>query len=135
MEKQCLSTIHEKLYISERVDLSKNLQSSHSFLCLGDSVGESSQLKRKRILKPAESDSDSSSDSDDEPDDEETVDSAPDNTSSYRIPKKGRRIWDAKQMENLRKNFKNIEHLECLGLPLLPGHFIKRGKKKKKPAF
>ena len=52
------------------MDLSKDLQSSHSFLCLGDSVGESSQLKRKRILKPAESDSDSSSDSDDELDDE-----------------------------------------------------------------
>ena len=92
------------------MDLSKDLQSSHSFLYLGDSVGESFQLKRKRILKPAESDSDSSSD--DELDDEETVDSTPDNTSSYRIPKKGRRIWDAKQMENLRTNFKNIEHLD-----------------------
>ena len=112
IEKQCLSTIHEKWYISERVDLSKNLQSSHSFLCLGDSVGESSQLKRKRILKPAESDSDSSSDSYDEPDDEETVDFTPDNISSYCIPKKGRRIWDTKHMENLRKNFKNIEHLD-----------------------
>ena len=95
------------------MDLSKDLQSSHSFLYLGDSVGESSQLKRKRILKTAESNSDySSPDSYDEPDDEETVDFTPDNISSYCIPKKGRRIWDAKQMENLRKNFKNIEHLD-----------------------
>ena len=100
-------------------------------------MGESSQLKRKRILKPAESDSDSSSDSDDELDDEETVDSTPDNTSSYRIPKKGRRIWDTKQMENLRKNFKNIEHLDDNVLAFLSFRDISsnEGKKTKKTAF
>ena len=109
MEKQCLSAVHERLPISERMDFPKNMQSSYSSLCLGDSAGESSQLKRK---ESAESDSDSSSNSDDEPDDVELADSNPDNISSYRIPKKGRIIWDAKQMENLRKNFKNIEHLD-----------------------
>ena len=94
------------------MDFPEYLQSSYPFLCLGDSAGSSSQTKRKRILKEAESDSDSSSDSDDEPDDEDVPISTPDNTSSYRIPKKGKRVWDTKQMENLRKNFKNIEHLD-----------------------
>ena len=93
------------------MDFPKYLQSSYPFLCLGDSAGSSSQTKRKRILKEAESDSDSSSDSDDEPDDEDIPISTPDNTSSYRIPKKSKRVWDTKQMENLRKTFKNIEHL------------------------
>ena len=106
------------------MDLSKDLQSSHSFLYLGDSVGESFQLKRKIILKTAESDSDSSSDSYDEPDDKETVDFTPDNISSYCIPKKGRRIWDTKHMENLRKNFKNIEHLDDNILSFLSFRYI-----------
>ena len=94
------------------MDFPKYLQNSYSSLCLGDSAGSSSQLKRKRILKAAESDSDSSSDSDDEPNDEDIPVSTPDNTACFRIPKKGKRVWDTKQMENLRKIFKNIEHLD-----------------------
>ena len=99
MEKQCLSALHERRPISERMDFPKYLQNSYSSLCLGDSAGSSSQLKRKRILKAAESDSDSSSDSDDEPNDEDIPVSTPDNTACFRIPKKGQRVWDTKQMD------------------------------------
>ena len=133
MEKQCLSAVHERLPISERMDFPKNMQSSYSSLCLGDSTGKSSQLKCKRIIKAAESDSDSSFDSDDEPDDVELADSNPDKISSYHIPKKGRRIWDAKQMENLRNNFINIEHVDDNVLAFLSFRDIssKEGKKDK----
>ena len=94
------------------MDFQQNLHSSHASLFLGNPGGGSSSNKRKRILKPASSSSESSSESDDEPDNDDFADVNRAETSSYRIPKKGRRIWDSKQMENLRKNFKNIENID-----------------------
>ena len=72
---------------------------------LGTSAERSSATKRKRIIRPVESDSNTSSDSDDEPDNEEVIEHNSGTSSSYRIPNKGKRIWDSKQIANLRKNF------------------------------
>ena len=94
------------------MDFRKNLLSSHPFLYVGNPVGGSSSTNRKRISKPAISSSDSSSESEDEPDSDDFHEKDSAETSSYPIPKKSRRIWDSKQMENLRKNFKNIEHID-----------------------
>ena len=94
------------------MDFQQNVQNTHPFLFLGISVEESCSGKRKRISKPAASSSESSSESDDDPDGDELADPTVSTASSYRIPKKGRRLWDSKQIENLRKNFKNIEHID-----------------------
>ena len=94
------------------MDFQQNVQNTHPFLFLGISVEESCGGKRKRISKPAASSSESSSESDDDPDGDELADPTVSTASSYRIPKKGRCLWDAKQIENLRKNFKNIEHID-----------------------
>ena len=112
MEKHFISKIHERRRIPERVDFQKNVQNPHPLLFLGTTVEESSGSKRKPITKPAVSSSESSSEWDDDPDGKELADSGTATASSYRIPKKGRRLWDAKQIENLRKNFKNIEHID-----------------------
>ena len=103
LEKQCVSKVHEIQKSSEKVDIRENLSSNFTSLFLGNATGGSRATKRKRII---ESESDSSSESDEDPDNEEEVEDSTNSTPSYRIPKKGRRIWDSKQMENLRKNFK-----------------------------
>ena len=91
--------------------------------------------KKKRYSKTIESSSDSSSDSDDEPDNEEKIEKDAGADPQYHIPRKGKRIWDTKQMANLRKNFKNIEHLEHREhqLSFLSGTFLPmKGKKTSK---
>ena len=115
------------------MDFQKNVPNPHPLLFLGITVEESSGSKRKRITKPAVSSSESSSESDDDPDGEELADSGTATASSYRIPKKGRRLWDAKQIENLRKNFKNIEHIDDSVLAFLSFRdiSINEGKKDK----
>ena len=85
------------------MDFQKIMPDSYPFLYLGGGAGEGSSKKRKRILRPVESDSDSSSDSDDDPDNEEEIKKTSRANSSYCIPKKGRRIWDSKQMKTLGK--------------------------------
>ena len=119
------------------MDLQKIMPDSYPFLYLGGGAGEGSSKKRKRILRRVESDSDSSSDSDDDPDNEEEIEETSRANSSYRIPKKGRRIWDSKQLENLRKNFKNIEHLGDNVLAFLSFRDISanEGKKDKQNKF
>ena len=94
------------------MDFQQYLHSSHASLFLGNPVGGSSRNKRKRILKPASSSSESSTEWEDEPDNDGFADDNRAETSSSHIPKKGRHIWDSKQMENLRKNFKNIGHID-----------------------
>ena len=74
-----------------------------------------------------------SSESDEDPDNEEEVEDSTNSAPSYRIPKKRRRIWDSKQMENLRKNFKNLENLDDSVLAFLSFRDIasREGKKDK----
>ena len=108
LEKWSLSKVHERQQLLERMDLQKIMPDSYPFLYLGGGAGEGSSKKRKRILRPVESDSDSSSDSDDDPNNEEEIKETSRANSSYRIPKKGRRIWDSKQMENLEKISKTL---------------------------
>ena len=119
------------------MDFQKNVPGSYSFLYLGAGPGASSTTERKRVIRRVESDSDFSSESDNDPDNEEEVESSSRADSSYRIPKKGRRIWDSKQIENLRKNFKNIEHLDDNVLAFLSFHDIcsNEGKKDKQNKF
>ena len=108
--------------------------SSHfTSLFLGIATGGPRASKRKRIAQIIESDSDSTSDSDSDPDKEEEADDPATETPSYRIPKKGRRLWDSKQIENLRKNFKNIENLDDSVLAFLSFRDIasREGKKDK----
>ena len=108
--------------------------SSHfTSLFLGIATGGPRAIKRKRIAQIIESDSDSTSDSDSDPDKEEEADDPATETPSYRIPKKGRRLWDSKQIENLRKNFKNIENLDDNVLAFLSFRDIasREGKKDK----
>ena len=104
---------------------------------LGISAERSSATKRKRIIRPVESDLNTSSDSDDEPDNEEVIEHNCGTSSSYRIPNKGKRIWDSKQIANLRKNFKNIEHLDDSVLAFLSFRDISstEGKKDKQNKF
>ena len=109
LEKQCVPKVHEKQKSSETVDIRQNLSSNFTSLFLGNATGGSRAPKRKCII---ESESDSSSESDEDPDNKEEVEDSTNSTPSYCIPKKGRRIWDSKQMENLRKNFKNLENLD-----------------------
>ena len=99
LEKQCVSKVHEKQKSSERVDIRENLSSNFTSLFLGNATGGSRATKRKRII---ESESDSSSELDADPDNEEELEDSTNSTPSYCIPKKGRRIWDSKQMENLK---------------------------------
>ena len=119
------------------MDFQKNVPNPHPLLFLGITVEESSGSKRKRITKPAVSSSESSSESDDDPDGKELADSGTATASSYRIPKKGRRLWDGKQIKNLRKNFKNIEHLDDSVLAFFPFATFPtmKGKKTNKTAF
>ena len=93
--------------------------------------------KKKRYSKTIESSSDSSSDSDDEPDNEEKIEKDAGADPQYHIPRKGKRIWDSKQMANLRKNFKNIEHLDDNVLAFLSFRDISsnEGKKDKQNKF
>ena len=109
------------------------MSSYFTSLFLGIATGGPRASKRKRIAQIIESDSDSTSDSDSDPDKEEEVDDPATETPSYRIPKKGRRLWDSKQIENLRKNFKNIENLDDSVLAFLSFRDIasREGKKDK----
>ena len=119
------------------MDFRENVPNSHPFLCLGKTAGNRTGTKCKQIVGPIESDSSSSSDSEDDPDNEEEIEENFEPSKTYRIPKKGRRIWDAKQIENLRKNFKNIEHLDDNVLAFLSFRDISanEGKKDKQNHF
>ena len=119
------------------MDFRENVPNSHPSLCLGETAGNRTGTKRKRIVGPIESDSSSSSDSEDDPINEEEIEDNLEPSKTYRIPKKGRRIWDAKQIENLRKNFKNIEHLDDNVLAFLSFRDISanEGKKDKQNRF
>ena len=119
------------------MDFRENVPNSHPSLCLGETAGNRTGTKRKRIVGPIESDSSLSSDSEDDPDNEEEIEDNLEPSKTYRIPKKGRRIWDAKQIENLRKNFKNIKHLDDNVLAFLSFRDISanEGKKDKQNRF
>lgn len=117
MAKCGLPKIHERWVGPKALDFFKNLRSSRylnfSYLCSGKKPKQRAQ-KRRRIIISDSSEGDSDPDSLDSSDPDDRADSpGPDaERQAYKIPKIGKRIWDNAQIENLKKNFRNLENLD-----------------------